>query len=272
MAVVLDRTTPKAVREVASHLARMLTARGLGDSPLFTVPEAAIDADGLLPPEAVSAIRTWLERLAVDSAARSTVVRKTLDGAVRSLGHRARTVSDALFAQEEIGAQLRKDVDRLVRRQPARRRAGVRRRHAPARRGARALAGVRRHRRADAQHRGQGRPHPRPPDRRGARQAAAGPAADGGRRVRPADAAGRARRERSRARGPRVALAPGRRPADRAGVGRPLACLARLPRARPRRPSASGRAPCSTSCVWREPTVARRLASSRSGSTGSGSR
>jgi hypothetical protein len=110
VAVVLDRTTPKAVREVASHLARMLTARGLGDSPLFTVPESEVDENGLLPAEAVSAIRTWLERLAIDSAARSTVVRKTLDGAVRSLGHRARTVSDALAAQEKIGVQLRQDV------------------------------------------------------------------------------------------------------------------------------------------------------------------
>jgi hypothetical protein len=109
VAVVLDRTTPKAVREVASHLARMLTARGLGDSPLFTVPEADVDERGLLPAEAVSAIRSWLERLAIDSAARSTVVRKTLDGAVKSLGYRARTVSDALTGQEKIGAQLRKD-------------------------------------------------------------------------------------------------------------------------------------------------------------------
>jgi hypothetical protein len=109
VAVVLDRTTPKAVREVASHLARMLTARGLGDSPLFTVPEAEVDADGLLPSEAVTAIRTWLERLAIDQAARATVVRKTLDGAVRSLGHRSRFVSDALRVQEKVGAQLRQD-------------------------------------------------------------------------------------------------------------------------------------------------------------------
>jgi 50S ribosome-binding GTPase len=109
VAVVLDRTMPKAVREVASHLARMLTARGLGDSPLFTVPEAEVDGDGLLPSDAVSAIRIWLDRLAIDSAARATVVRKTLDGAVRSLGHRARTVSDALRAQETTGAALRQD-------------------------------------------------------------------------------------------------------------------------------------------------------------------
>jgi hypothetical protein len=112
VAVVLDRTTPVAVREVASHLARMLTARGLGDSPLFTVPESAVDADGLLPREAVAAIRSWLDSLAADAAARTAVVRKTLDGAVKSLGHRARTVSLALGTQEQIGLQLRDDAMR----------------------------------------------------------------------------------------------------------------------------------------------------------------
>ena len=35
VAVVLDRTPPDAVEEVAGHLARMLTSRGLRDSPLF---------------------------------------------------------------------------------------------------------------------------------------------------------------------------------------------------------------------------------------------
>ena len=110
VAVVLDRTSPKAVREVSSHLARMLTARGLGDSPLFTVPESPVDEQGLLPPETVSAIRGWLGSLAADSDARAAVVRKTLDGAVAALGHRARSVATALATQERIAAQLHSDV------------------------------------------------------------------------------------------------------------------------------------------------------------------
>jgi hypothetical protein len=109
VAVVLDRTTPKAVREVASHLARMLTARGLGDSPLFTVPECPVDDRGLLPPEAAVAIRSWLETLAASSAARNVVIRKTLDGALKSLGHRVRSVSDVMVTQEQLSGQLRAD-------------------------------------------------------------------------------------------------------------------------------------------------------------------
>jgi hypothetical protein len=112
VAVVLDRTVPKAVREVASHLARMMTARGLGDSPLFTVAECPVDENGLLPTEAVASIRSWLETLSVDTAARGVVIRKTLDGAVRSLGHRVRSISQVMVTQEQLSAQLRGDAEK----------------------------------------------------------------------------------------------------------------------------------------------------------------
>ncbi len=110
VAVVLDRTSPTALREVSSHLARMMTARGLGSSPLFTVPESAVDDEGLLPFEAVAPIRRWLDSLASDEAARTEVVRKTLSGAVASLGTRTRQVAGALATQEQIAVSLRSDV------------------------------------------------------------------------------------------------------------------------------------------------------------------
>ncbi len=109
VAVVLDRTMPKAVREVSSHLARMLTSRGLGNSPLFTVAESPVDENGLLPQDSVAPIRAWLDSLAADSVARTAVVRQTLDGAIASLGHRTRSVADAFRTQEQVGAQLRAD-------------------------------------------------------------------------------------------------------------------------------------------------------------------
>ena len=111
VAIVLDRTPPDAVAEVSSHLARMLTTRGLRDSPLFTVTEGRVDDDGLLPPEAVAEIRGWLHELAADSTARAAVVKQTLDGAIRTLSRNAHDIADAAAAQTEMVARLRVDVD-----------------------------------------------------------------------------------------------------------------------------------------------------------------
>jgi GTPase SAR1 family protein len=110
VAIVLDRTARQSVREVSSHLARMLSTRGLGDSPLFTVPESEVDKEGLLPETATASIRDWLRSLAEDAAARDAVVRQTLDGAVRSLSHRTRAVADATRAQHEAARTLRTEV------------------------------------------------------------------------------------------------------------------------------------------------------------------
>jgi energy-coupling factor transporter ATP-binding protein EcfA2 len=112
VAIVLDRTPPRSVREVSSHLARMLATRGLGESPLFTVPESPVDEQGLLPVEATASIRAWLRSLAEDTAARDAVVRQTLDGAIRSVGHRAWVVANAAQEQHDAAAALRTEADR----------------------------------------------------------------------------------------------------------------------------------------------------------------
>ncbi|HET9829511.1 MAG TPA: GTPase domain-containing protein [Nocardioidaceae bacterium] len=112
VAIVLDRTAPEAVAEVSGHLARMLTDRGLRDSPLFTVTEGAVSDDGLLGPEQVAEIRTWLVALAADANARAGVVKQTLDGAVRSLSRRTHEVADAAAEQLAMAARLREDADR----------------------------------------------------------------------------------------------------------------------------------------------------------------
>ena len=112
VAIVLDRTPDDAVRTVAAHLARMLASRGLKDSPLFTVTEGTVDADGMLPPGHVADIRGWLESLAGDADARGAVVKQTLEGAIRSLTRRTHTVADAAAAQLAAAERLRADVDR----------------------------------------------------------------------------------------------------------------------------------------------------------------
>jgi len=109
VAVVLDRTPPEAVSEVSTHLARMLTARGLRDSPRFTVPEVPLDAAGLVGADLVAEIRSWLHLLASDSNARAAVVKQTLDGAVRNLARNAHTVADAAADQARVGRRLRED-------------------------------------------------------------------------------------------------------------------------------------------------------------------
>jgi hypothetical protein len=112
VAIVLDRTAPSAVEEVRSHLARMLTAHGMGESPLFTVTEGEVTPDGLVPPDRVAPISSWLETLATDAATRSAVVRQTLEGAVRSLARRTHQVVDAAGEQVSTAGRLRADVDR----------------------------------------------------------------------------------------------------------------------------------------------------------------
>ncbi len=111
VAVVLDRTQPDAVQEVRGHLARMMTSRGLSDSPLFTVPESDVDSDGLLPPAAVSDISDWLRELAGDVDARTKVIMQTLDGAIRQNVFHAHDIADAMDDQRDASAQLRRDVE-----------------------------------------------------------------------------------------------------------------------------------------------------------------
>ena len=112
VAIVLDRTPPEAVEEVAGHLARMLTSRGLRDSPLFAVTEGPVSEEGLLPAEHVAEIRAWLHELASDSIARAGVVKQTLDGAVRSISRRTHTIADAVEAQAAMATRLREDVSK----------------------------------------------------------------------------------------------------------------------------------------------------------------
>ena len=106
VAVVLDRTHADAVIEVRGHLARMMTSRGLSDSPLFTVPESGTDTEGLLPMEAVAPIVGWLHDLAADPRARQAVVSQTLDGAVRHNVLRTHDIADALDVQIEAAGHL----------------------------------------------------------------------------------------------------------------------------------------------------------------------
>ena len=111
VAVVLDRVPPRAMAEVPPHLGQMMSERGLGDSPLFAVPETTVDAEGLLPSAAVQPIRGWLAALARDRVSRAEVVHQTLDGAIGALVRKAPVLARSVDEQLEVIAQLRAEVD-----------------------------------------------------------------------------------------------------------------------------------------------------------------
>ncbi len=110
VAVVLNRVPREAMEDVRGHFSGMLAEQGLGQSPVFAIVETALEA-GRLPDVEVSRMRSWLSSLAGDSQARSTVIRRTLDGALDSLQTRVGGLREAARAQRDGAARLRADVD-----------------------------------------------------------------------------------------------------------------------------------------------------------------
>jgi hypothetical protein len=98
LAVVLDRTPPEAVTEVAADLAAMLERGGLGAARLFVVEERPL-TDGFLPEGQVAQLRDWLRGLAADQEQRAAVVRQTLAGALESLDGRVSAVAAGVDEQ-----------------------------------------------------------------------------------------------------------------------------------------------------------------------------
>ncbi len=110
VAVVLDRVPPAAEAEVSADLQSMLGREGLGAARFFVVPEAALDAGGMLPDGAVEPLRLWLGELAADAAGRAAIARRTLNGTVRALGSRVEAVALAATAQQRAAETLASDV------------------------------------------------------------------------------------------------------------------------------------------------------------------
>lgn len=116
VAVILDRVPAGAAEEIEPDLRRMLTEKGLGEAPIFVIPESPLNAAQMLPVAAVDPLRMWLSDLAADAQARSEVARRTLGGALEQLADRTDDVADAVAAQKEVADQLRSDVEEAYRR------------------------------------------------------------------------------------------------------------------------------------------------------------
>jgi hypothetical protein len=115
VAVVLDRVPPAAEAEVRTDLQAMLSREGLGEARLFVVPEAALDAVGMLPADSVDPLRTWLRELAADAAARAEVARRTLSGTVKALAVRVEAVALSAETQQHAAEVLASDARRAYR-------------------------------------------------------------------------------------------------------------------------------------------------------------
>jgi hypothetical protein len=102
IALVLARVPPAAAVEVVTLLSEMLTEQGLASVPLFVLPESPVDRQGLLSDSAIAPLQSWFEALAGDAAARDSVIRCTLDGALAALP--ARLAALAAAADEQVVA------------------------------------------------------------------------------------------------------------------------------------------------------------------------
>jgi hypothetical protein len=100
--MVLDRVPPEATDEITAHLSEMLAEQGLGQAPLFVLPETWVDGQGLLPERVTAPMADWFARLAADAGARAAVVRQTLDGALAALHPAVEGLADA--AEEQLTA------------------------------------------------------------------------------------------------------------------------------------------------------------------------
>lgn len=106
IALVIDRVDAGS-EAVVEDLRRMAAENGLADAPLFMVPEADLDDQGMLPERAVGDISRWLTALGGSADAREDVAVATRDGVVADVIRATRLIAAA--ADEQATA-----ADRLV--------------------------------------------------------------------------------------------------------------------------------------------------------------
>jgi hypothetical protein len=110
VAIVLNRVPAESLREVREASQALLAVNGLGDLPVFTVPEAVLTG-GLLPEYLLDPLLTWLRSAAHDPQIRRATIATTVNGVFDELPRRLGTVSDALAAQVEAADRLRTQAD-----------------------------------------------------------------------------------------------------------------------------------------------------------------
>ncbi|MGH3417365.1 MAG: GTPase domain-containing protein, partial [Actinocrinis sp.] len=110
VAIVLNRVPPESLREVREAGQALLAVNGLGDLPLFTVPESVLTG-GLLPEYLLDPLMTWLRSTAHDPTMRQATIAATVNGMFDDLPRRLGAVAEGLAAQAEAADELRTQAD-----------------------------------------------------------------------------------------------------------------------------------------------------------------
>lgn len=110
VAIVLNRVPPESLREVREAGQALLAVNGLGDLPLFTVPESVLTG-GLLPEYLLDPLMTWLRSTAHDPTMRQATISATVNGMFDDLPRRLGAVAEGLTAQAEAAERLRTQAD-----------------------------------------------------------------------------------------------------------------------------------------------------------------
>lgn len=110
LSIVLNRLPPGAEAELTGDLTRLLEEAGLPGVPVLPIAQTTLEG-GRLPATAVSAVAGLVDGLAGDADERAAVVRRTLDGALASVGPRVQRLADAVQDQERAAGELERAVD-----------------------------------------------------------------------------------------------------------------------------------------------------------------
>lgn len=110
VAIVINRVPEGTGGVLREHLGEMLAQERLSDAPVFVINEQPL-LDGRIPAMAIEPLQEWLGGLALDQAARSELIIRTLQGTVSEVANRVDALAGAVRVQSETFDYLRKRVD-----------------------------------------------------------------------------------------------------------------------------------------------------------------
>ncbi len=107
LSVIINRVPPGAGAKIIPHFQSMLTERGLDNLKVFEIEQTELDSEQRLPDASIAPLLGMLNELASDAQQRAVIIRSTLEGALASVGPRAKLVSQALIEQDQAIDEIR---------------------------------------------------------------------------------------------------------------------------------------------------------------------